>query len=64
MPKSLLITSPRPAPEEMESHFGFSKARKKELQVLVDEFEAQLHLEEAPAVPTIPEKRRTSASAA
>ena len=64
MPKSVHITGPRPTHQEMVGHLRISKARKKELQVLVDEFKAQLHLEEAPATPTRPEKRRKSASAA
>jgi hypothetical protein len=49
----------------MEKHYPISKARKKELQVLVDEFKAQLsRLEESPVTSIEPEKRRKRASAA
>jgi hypothetical protein len=49
----------------MVGHLRISKARKKELQVLVDEFKARLsHREEAPANLIEPEKRRKRASAA
>lgn len=44
MPKSVHITAPRPTFEEMTKHLRISKARKKELQVLVDEFRAELAL--------------------
>lgn len=65
MPKSVHITVPRPTFEEMTKHLRISRARKKELQVLVDHFKFQLsRSEEAPLTVTKPEKRRKSASAA
>jgi hypothetical protein len=65
MRKPIHITAPRPTLEELEKHFRISKARKKELQALVDEFKAQLpHIEEAPLTLIEPEKRRKRASAA
>jgi hypothetical protein len=65
MPKSVHITARRPTLAEMEKHFPISKARKKELQVLVEEFKAQLSRQrEAPVSSTEPEKRRKRASAA
>jgi hypothetical protein len=51
--------------EEWEKHFRIPKARKKELQALVDEFKATLsNREEVPVNSIEPEKRRKSASAA
>jgi len=65
MPKPVHITAPWPTQEEMVRHLRISEARKKELQVLVDEFKAQLvRPEEAPATSIKPEKRRKRASAA
>ena len=65
MPKSVYITAPPPTLQEMEKHFGISKARRKELQVLVDEFKAQLSRQKAsPVNSREPEKRRKRASAA
>jgi hypothetical protein len=65
MPKSVHITARRPTQEEKVRHLRISKARKKELQVLVEEFKARLsHLEEAPVTSIAPEKRRKRASAA
>jgi hypothetical protein len=65
MRKPIHITAPWPTPEEMDKHFRISKARKKELQVLVDEFKATLsNRGEAPVSSTLPEKRRKRASAA
>ena len=65
MPKSVHITGPRPTHQEMVGHLRISKARKKELQVLVDEFKAKLSIgEEAPVNSIEPEKRRKRASAA
>jgi len=65
MRKPIHITAPRPTSEEWAKHFPISKARQKELQVLVDEFKAQLsHQEEAPANSIDSEKRRKRASAA
>jgi hypothetical protein len=65
MRKPIYITAPRPTLEELEKHFRISKARKKELQVLVDKFKAMLfNREEAPATSIEPEKRRKRASAA
>ncbi|MGA3344805.1 MAG: hypothetical protein ABSC76_08055 [Terracidiphilus sp.] len=59
------ITAPWPTQEEMVKHLRISKARKKELQVLVDEFKARLSkLEEEPVTSIAPEKRRKRASAA
>lgn len=65
MPKTVHITAPWPTHEEMVRHLRISKARKKELQALVDEFEAKLsNQKEAPVTSLIPEKRRKRASAA
>lgn len=65
MPKSVHITAPWPTFEEMTKHLHISKARKKELQALADEFKAQLsNREEAPVTAVKPEKRRKRASAA
>jgi hypothetical protein len=65
MREPIYITAPRPTLEELEKHFRISKARKKELQVLVDEFKAQLPNREEATVNSIElEKRRKSASAA
>jgi hypothetical protein len=65
MRKPIHITAPWPTPEEMDKHFRISKARKKELQVLVDEFKATLsHGEETPVSSIQPEKGRKRASAA
>jgi hypothetical protein len=65
MPKSVYITARRPTLEEMEKNWRISKARKKELQVLVNEFKAQLsRREQAPMALIGPEKRRKRASAA
>jgi hypothetical protein len=65
MPKSVYITAHRPTLEEWEKHFPISKARKKELRVLVEEFKAQLsRVEDPPVSSTEPEKRRKRASAA
>jgi hypothetical protein len=65
MPKSVHITAPWPTQEEIEKLFPISKARKKELQALVDEFKAQLsRREDASVTPIAAEKRRKRASAA
>jgi hypothetical protein len=65
MRKPIYITAPRPTQEEMVRHLRISKARKKELQMLVDEFKARLsHQEEATVNLIEPEKRRKRASAA
>jgi hypothetical protein len=65
MRKPIHITTPWPTPEETDEHFPISKARKKELQALVDEFKATLsHREEAPVNSAEPEERRKRASAA
>jgi hypothetical protein len=49
----------------MEKLFPIPKARRKELQALVDEFKALLsNREEAPVTSIEPEKRRKRASAA
>jgi hypothetical protein len=65
MRQPIYITAPRPTLEELEKHFRISKARKKELHVLVDEFRAMLsNREEAPVTSIEPEKRRRRASAA
>lgn len=59
------ITAPWPTQEEMEKSLGISKARKRALQPLVDEFKAQLSRLEESQVTTIErEKRRKRASAA
>lgn len=63
MPKSVYITAPRPTFEEMTKHLHISKARKKELQALADEFRAQLSNPES-VTAAKPEKRRKRASAA
>ncbi|MGD0095777.1 MAG: hypothetical protein ABSB60_04740 [Terracidiphilus sp.] len=65
MPKPVYITARRPTQAEMVRHLRISKARKKELQAIVDEFKSQLsHLREAPVTSIEPEKRRKRASAA
>jgi hypothetical protein len=65
MRKPIYITAPWPTHEEMVKHLRISKARKKELQVLVDEFKAKLSNQEEVTVTSIgPEKRRKRASAA
>jgi len=65
MPKSVHITAPRPTLEEWARHFPISKARKRALQALVDEFKARLsNREEVPVNSIEPEKRRKRASAA
>jgi hypothetical protein len=49
----------------MEKSLGISKARKRALQPIVDELKSKLsRMEEAPASPVGPEKRRKRASAA
>jgi hypothetical protein len=49
----------------MEKHFRIPKARKEELQALVDEFKAMLsNRKDAPVNSAEPEKRRKRASAA
>ncbi|MGA9069137.1 MAG: hypothetical protein WB424_02710 [Terracidiphilus sp.] len=58
------ITAPWPTLEEIEKSYPISKASKRALQKLVDEFKAQLpHLEEAPTVSIEPEERPKRASA-
>ena len=65
MRKPIHITAPGPTHEEMVRRFPISKASEKALQILVDEFKAQLsRREEAPATSIKPEKRRKRASAA
>lgn len=65
MREPIYITAPRPTLEELEKRFRISKARKKELQALVDKFEAMLSNREEVSLTSIePEKRRKSASAA
>jgi hypothetical protein len=65
MHKPIYITAPRPTDDELVGHLRISKARKKELQVFVDEFKAQLSRQEEAHVTSIkPEKRRKRASAA
>jgi hypothetical protein len=65
MPKSVHITAPWPTQEQMEKSLGISKARKRALQPIVDELKSKLsRMEEAPASPVGPEKRRKRASAA
>jgi len=65
MRKPIHITAPRPTLEEWAKHFPISKARKKELQALVDEFKANHSSREDEPVSSIqPEKRRKRASAA
>jgi hypothetical protein len=65
MPKSVHITAPRPTLEEWAKYFPISRARKRALQSLVEEFKATLsNREETPVSPTKPEKRRKRASAA
>ena len=59
------ITAPWPTQEEMEKSLGISKARKRALQPLVDEFKAQLtRLEKSQETSIKREKRRKRASAA
>ena len=65
MRKPIHLTAPPPTLEEMEKHFRISKARKKELLLLVDEFKAMHSNREHEPVSSIePEKRRKRASAA
>jgi hypothetical protein len=65
MPEPIHITAPRPTLEEWEKHFPISKARKRALQALVDEFKAMHSNRENEPVSSIePEKRRKRASAA
>ncbi len=65
MPKSVHITAPWPTLEERSKRLPISKARRKELQVLVDEFKARLSDQKEASVNSIePEKRRKRASAA
>jgi len=65
MRKPIHITAPWSTLEEIEKLFPIPKARKKELQALVDEFKATLsRQEEVPASSIEPEKGRKSASAA
>jgi hypothetical protein len=65
MPKSVHITAPWPTQKEMVGHLRISKARKKELLVILEEAKAKLSSPEAaPLNLNRPEKRRKSASAA
>jgi hypothetical protein len=65
MRKPIHITTLPPTLEEMEKRFRIPKARKKELQALVEEFKAtHLIREVAPANLIDSEKRRKRASAA
>ena len=65
MPKPVRITTPWPTHKEMVGHLRISKARKKELQALVDKFKAELSSRKtAPLESLAPEKRRKRASAA
>jgi len=65
MRKPIHITTPWPTQEEMERHFPISKARQRELQMLVDEFKATIfNREEVPVNSNAPEKRHKRASAA
>ena len=65
MRKPIHITAPRPTREETEKHLRIPKARKKELQLLVDAFKAQLSREDQALVNRSgPEEGRKSASAA
>jgi len=65
MRKPIHIAAPRPTLEERTKQLGVSKARQKELQVLVDEYKAQFLTLEEPLVTSIQlEKRRKRASAA
>jgi anti-sigma factor RsiW len=65
MRKPIHLTAPPPTLEEMEKHFRIPKARKEELQALVDEFKAMLsNRKDAPVNSAEPEKRRKRASAA
>ena len=59
------ITAPWSTQEEVEKRFPIPKARRKELQALVDEFKARLSSqEEMPMTSFEPEERRKRASAA
>jgi hypothetical protein len=65
MPKPIYITAPRPTVEELDKRWRISKARKKELQVLVDQFKTQIANRNVVPVNSLkPEKRRKRASAA
>jgi hypothetical protein len=65
MRKPIYIAAPLTTHEERLKQLGISKARQKELQVLVDQFKAEHpHLLNAPTNVIEPEKRRKRASAA
>jgi hypothetical protein len=65
MSKSVQITAPQLTLKERVKHLRISKARKKELQILVDQFKAQLSNQKTAFVNSVePEKRRKRASAA
>jgi len=65
MPKPVHITTPWPTPAEIDRRFPIPKARRKELQALVDEFKAVIGASVAAPKSSIkPEKRRKRASAA
>jgi hypothetical protein len=65
MRKPIHLTAPPPTLEEIERLFPISKARKKALLDLVEEFKAHyLRTKDASANSINPEKRRKRASAA
>jgi hypothetical protein len=65
MRKPIHITAPWPTQEEIDRRFPVPKARRKELQALIDEFKAMLdNGENAPEISLDPGKRRKRAPAA
>ena len=65
MHKPIHITTPRPTLEQMEKHYRIPKSRRKELQLIVDQFKATLpNKGEINVNTTELEKRRKRASAA
>jgi len=65
MRKPIHITAPWSTPEEVKKRYPVSKASEKAIQILVEEFKAQLSRQtEASQNSFEPEKRRKRASAA
>jgi hypothetical protein len=65
MRKPIHITAPWSTPEEVKKRYPVSKASEKAIQLLVEEFKAQLSRQNESASTSIePEKRRKRASAA
>jgi hypothetical protein len=65
MRKRIHITAPWPTPEEVKKRYPVSKASEKAIQILVEEFKAQLSRQTEASQNSIePENRRKRASAA